>query len=118
MPAFGFITDYQYEAAMRRHGTGEWTADDAETVRKYLEQHGAPEETVTAVAGEVEEEESSPGSSSSTSSEKTENSDSSSSTSDQSPVLTTEPPSSKDQTDSRFCTFDGWNERDYRPPSA
>lgn len=88
------ISEAAYSATMRRHGTSDWTAEDARIEREWHTQNDKPAE----VSVDDEEVEPSPGNSSSTSDSKPETSSESLLDSDLSPVLTTESPSVKDQT--------------------
>lgn len=36
-------TETEYTAAMERHGTDQWTADDARVAERYLNQHDGEE---------------------------------------------------------------------------
>lgn len=42
-------SEQEYTAAMERHGTDAWTADDARTAQRWLQREDAPAEVVAEV---------------------------------------------------------------------
>lgn len=91
------ISEAQYEATMRRHGTADWTSEDGRIQREYLAQNAPVEEEV----------ETSPGNSSSQSTKQQNKTEETGKDSHQSPAQTTENPSVKGQKDNSSASSTG-----------